>query len=115
MAFEKIVRVAGDQVTYVFNEALKKYALSDTGFVQNNAGAYVMQRSLEPDKGLAKAIKLKVIVDKNLSGVKIKTINPTGTANVNIFKNESQKELVTLYRFYLDELVNRDILQVEEA
>lgn len=114
MAFATEVTVTGDQWTYLFNTALKKYALSDTGFVQNNAGAYVMQRSLEPDKGLAKAIKLKVIVDKNLSGVKIKTINPTGIATVNIFKNDNQKELVTLYRFYLDELVNRDILQVKK-
>ena len=45
MAFETTVKVVGDSVTYRFNPQLKKYALGDTGFVTNNAGAYVMQRS----------------------------------------------------------------------
>lgn len=113
MAFETSVKVAGDSVTYRFNSNLKKYALSDTGFVTNNAGAYVMQRSLEPAKGLANAIKLKVVVDKNLTGVKIKTVNPNGAATVNIFKHPDNEEMVTLYRFYLDELVAREILRVD--
>ena len=55
MAFETTVKVVGDSVTYRFNPQLKKYALGDTGFV-TNAGAYVMQRSLNQLKGLAKAI-----------------------------------------------------------
>ena len=53
MAFETTVKVVGDSVTYRFNPQLKKYALGDTGFVTNNAGAYVMQRSLEPE-GISK-------------------------------------------------------------
>lgn len=114
MAFEKSVKVAGDTVTYEFNPGLKKYALGDTGFVQNNAGAYIMQRALEPSKGLAQSIKLKVSIDKNLTGVKIKTVNPSGNDTVNIFKN-SNPELVELFRFYLNELVEREILLVKEA
>ncbi|MDR3191157.1 MAG: DUF1831 domain-containing protein [Lactobacillaceae bacterium] len=109
MAFEQTVKVAGDNVTYLFNSELKKYALMDTGFIQNNAGAYIMQRALEPNKGLEKSIKLKVAVDKDITGVKIKTVNPSGNDTVNIFKNENP-ELVELYRFYLNELVERGIL-----
>lgn len=113
MAFETTVKVVGDSVTYRFNPQLKKYALGDTGFVTNNAGAYVMQRSLEPAKGLAKAIKLKVVVDKDLSGVKIKTVNPNGAAMVNIFNRKDNAEMIELYRFYLNELVEREILFAE--
>ena len=34
-----------------------------------------MKRSLEPEKGLDNAIKLKVVVNKQLTGIKIKTVN----------------------------------------
>ncbi|MFL1695269.1 DUF1831 domain-containing protein [Weissella kandleri] len=112
MAFEKAVQLLGDTVTYRFNPNLKKYALSDTGFVQNNAGAYVMQRALEPSKGLNQSIKLKIVINADLTGMKLKTINPSGNATVNIFKNSEQAELVELLRYYLNELVERDILEV---
>jgi hypothetical protein len=110
MAFETVVKVPGDADTYVFNPALKKYALGDTGFVQNNAGAYIMQRALEPSKGLDRSIKLKVVVDKALSGVKIKTVSPKGDSTVNIFNHKDGAEMVELYHFYLNELVERGIL-----
>lgn len=113
MAFETTVKVPGDSVTYHFNPQLKKYALGDTGFVTNNAGAYVMQRSLEPAKGLANAIKLKVVVNKDLTGMKIKTVNPNGAATVNIFARKENEEMVELYHFYLNELVDREILTVD--
>ncbi|MDR3240740.1 MAG: DUF1831 domain-containing protein [Lactobacillaceae bacterium] len=114
MAFEKVVQVAGDTVKYIFNPELKRYALGDTGFVQNNAGAYVMQRALEPSKGLEKSIKLKVSVDKDLTGIKIKTVNPSGNDTVNIFTGD-KTELVELFRFYLNELVDREIVTTENA
>jgi hypothetical protein len=113
MAFQTSVKVPGDSVTYSFNPKLKKYALGDTGFVQNNAGAYIMQRSLEPSKGLEKAIKLKVVVDKDLTGVKIKTVSPKGDATVNIFTHKDGQEMIELYHFYLNELVEREILTVQ--
>ncbi|GAK30601.1 hypothetical protein WOSG25_040410 [Weissella oryzae SG25] len=114
MAFEKIVKVTGDEQTYAFNPALKKYALSDTGFIQNNAGAYVMQRALEPSKGLAHSIKLKVVINKELTGMKIKTVNSSGTAIVDIFKlAQKDPELIELYHFYLQELIEREIIMIK--
>lgn len=114
MAFEHSVKVAGDSSTYTFNPQLKKYALGDTGFVQNNAGAYIMQRTLQPEKGLAKSIKLKIVINKELTGMKIKTVNANGTTLVDIFKLASKEpELIELYRFYLNELVEREIMTVD--
>ncbi|KAA8433078.1 cysteine desulfurase [Weissella sagaensis] len=113
MAFDTTVKVIGDDVIYQFNPQLKQYALGDTGFVKNNAGSYVMKRSLEPEKGLDNAIKLKVVVDKALTGIKIKTVNPSGNATVNIFKHQKHTELEKLYRFYLNELVDREILKIK--
>ncbi|SCB88494.1 cysteine desulfurase [Weissella bombi] len=113
MAFETTVKVTGDNVVYQFNPQLKQYALGDTGFVKNNAGSYVMKRSLEPEKGLDNAIKLKVVVDKALTGIKIKTVNPSGNATVNIFKHKQHEELEKMYRFYLNELVEREIITIK--
>lgn len=113
MAFDTTVKVIGEDVIYQFNPQLKQYALGDTGFVKNNAGSYVMKRSLEPEKGLDNAIKLKVVVDKALTGIKIKTINPSGNATVNIFKHQKHVELEKLYHFYLNELVDREILKIK--
>ncbi len=111
MAFEEVVTVPGDPQKYRLNVAVKRYALLDLGFVRNNAGAYVMERSLQPMKGLAKAIKLKVVVNQDLTGIKIKTVNPVGTAKVNIFNLADNGALLELYHYYLDELVTREILQ----
>lgn len=114
MAFETTVTVPGDKNTYVFNPNMRKYALTDLGFVPNNAGTYVMERALQPMKGLQASIKLKVMVDKNLSGIKIKTMNPAGNDRVDIFKNSDNEEMVELYNYYLNELVSRDIISIAD-
>lgn len=114
MAFETTVTVPGDKNTYVFNPNMRKYALTDLGFVTNNAGTYVMERALQPMKGLQASIKLKVMVDKNLTGIKIKTMNPAGNDHVDIFKNSDNEEMVELYNYYLNELVSRDIISIAD-
>lgn len=111
MAFTKEVTILGDDVTYKINPNLKKYALTDVGFVKNNAGAYVMQRALEPDKGLENSIKLKLAINGSVDGFKMKVVNPSGNTNINIFKSNDQANLVELLTYYLNELVNRDILK----
>jgi len=114
MAFETTVTIPGDKNTYVFNPSLRKYALTDLGFITNNAGTYVMERALQPMKGLKASIKLKVMVDKNLTGMKIKTLNPAGTDRVDIFKNTDNEEMVELYHYYLNELISRDVMRIAE-
>ncbi|MCW0952635.1 DUF1831 domain-containing protein [Weissella ceti] len=114
MAFETTVTVPGDKQTYIFNPNMRKYALTDLGFITNNAGTYVMERALQPMKGLQASIKLKVMVDKNLTGIKIKTMNPAGNDRVDIFKNPDNAEMVELYNYYLNELVSRDVIKIAE-
>ena len=55
MAFKQQVSIPGD-ATYQISQDIKKYTLGDLGFITNNAGAYVLHRSLEPEKALANAI-----------------------------------------------------------
>lgn len=44
--------------------------------------------------------------------MKIKTVNPNGAAAV-IFARKDNEEMVELYHFYLNELVDREILTVD--
>ena len=63
MAFDQQVTIPGD-ATYRLSPQIKKYTLGDLGFITNNAGAYTLHRSLEPEKALANAVKLKVTVNQ---------------------------------------------------
>ncbi|QIL50889.1 DUF1831 domain-containing protein [Weissella coleopterorum] len=112
MAFTKTVTILGDKNIYQINPTLKKYALTDIGFVKNNAGTYVMQRALEPAKGLEQSIKFKVAINETTDGFKMKVVNASGNTNINIFKASDQTELVELLRYYLDELVSRNIITI---
>ena len=113
MAFTKEVTILGDDITYEINPTLKKYALTDVGFVKNNAGTYVMQRALQPDKGLENSVKLKVAINGSVDGFKMKVVNASGNTNINIFKLNNQSDLVELLRYYLDELVSREIIKIK--
>ena len=74
MAFDQQVTIPGD-ATYRLSPQIKKYTLGDLGFITNNAGAYTLHRSLEPEKALANAVKLKVTVNPDLTGFKMSTVS----------------------------------------
>ncbi|MBS0949896.1 cysteine desulfurase [Weissella minor] len=110
MAFEKEIKIPGDDRTYVISPRIRRYALTDTGFVNQKNGTFVMERSLESMKPITGAVKLKVVVNGTLDGMKIKTLNPAGTVTVNLFKMKDNAEMVELYHFYLEELIQREII-----
>jgi hypothetical protein len=110
MAFEKQVTVPGDANTYAISPNIKKYALTDTGFINKPNGTYVMERSLEPMKPVNAAITLKIVVNATLSGLKIKTLNPAGTITINLFDIHDNAEMVKLYHYYIDDLIHREVL-----
>lgn len=110
MAFNKIVTIP-DDATYQLSNDIKKYTLGDLGFITNNAGVYVLHRALEPEKSLANAIQLKMSVNQELTGFKLSTVSAGDVVRVNIFKNSHAEEMVTLYHFFMTELVARGVLE----
>lgn len=110
MAFDQQVTIPGD-ATYRLSPQIKKYTLGDLGFITNNAGAYTLHRSLEPEKALANAVKLKVTVNPELTGFKMSTVSAGDVVRVDIFKNQQAAEMVPLYHFFVDELVARGVLE----
>ncbi|MGY3742432.1 DUF1831 domain-containing protein [Leuconostoc inhae] len=110
MAFNKIVTVP-DDATYQLSDNIKKYTLSDLGFITNNAGVHVLHRALEPEKYLANAIQLKISVNQELNGFKLSTLSAGDVVRVNIFKNNNAEEMVKLYHFFMTELIARNVLE----
>lgn len=113
MAFTKIVQLAGDTTTYMISPQIKKYALLDTGFIQQRNGSYQLQRQLETDKAFADSFKLKVVVNEDLTGIKMKVVNAQGTAVVNIFNHQKAALLTEQLQYFVNELINREILLVK--
>ncbi|AFT81878.1 cysteine desulfurase [Leuconostoc carnosum] len=110
MAFDKQVTIPSDG-TYKLSENIKKYTLGDLGFVTNPAGVHVLHRALEPEKALNNAIQLKISINRELTGFKISTVSAGDVVRVDIFKNKNADEIVTLYRFFMDELMTRGVLE----
>ncbi|GEK27939.1 DUF1831 domain-containing protein [Furfurilactobacillus siliginis] len=110
MAFATEVQVSGDAHTYQLSPEIKKYTLRDLGFAETNAGGFVLERPLDPRAGLARSIKLRLLVNKDLTGFKLNTVNPTGTGNVNIFQNTNKDVLVEQFGYQMDNLIERKVL-----
>jgi hypothetical protein len=110
MAFATTVTMPNDG-TYRLHPNLKKYTLGDLGFVTNPAGVHVLHRALEPDKALANAIQLKMSVNKDLNAFKLSTVSAGDVVRVDIFRHPNQEQLVEMYRHYIDNLVEREVLQ----
>ncbi|CAK1226332.1 DUF1831 domain-containing protein [Fructobacillus tropaeoli] len=110
MAFAKSVTIPNDG-TYEIDPQIKKFALLDLGFLTNNAGAFVLKRPLQPDLPVDQSIKLKVTVSKDLTGFKMVVVSAGEVAPVDIFARADKDELVKIYRYYLQELEDRQVLK----
>lgn len=110
MAFAKEVTLKGDQHTYAISPEVKRYALTDVGFIATKAGNFAMERSLGGSSPYEKSYKLKVTVAKDLSGFKLAITTANGLQTVNIFGDPKKEENVTQYNFIMDNLVSRNIL-----
>ncbi|MGF7437773.1 DUF1831 domain-containing protein [Lentilactobacillus senioris] len=110
MAFSKEVKLTGDKHTYAISPAIKRYALTDVGFIVTKAGNFALERSLSGSSPYEKGYKLKVTVAKDFSGFKLAITTANGLQSVNIFNDPSKSDNVTQYNFIMDNLVSRDIL-----
>lgn len=110
MAFDKTVTIPGDK-TYKLSNNIKKYTLGDLGFITNKAGVHILHRALEPEKALDNAIQLKVSINQELTGFKMSTVSAGEVVRVDIFKNNNAAELVKLYYFFVNELIERGVLE----
>ncbi|MDF7637123.1 cysteine desulfurase [Leuconostocaceae bacterium ESL0958] len=108
MAFQ--TRLTAPEGSYQINPNIKKYALLDLGFFQNKAGAYTLQRSLQPALPIDQAVQLKVAVNADLTKLKIQVVSAADLP-VSIEKRQDAADLLTLYRYFMQELVDRQVVE----
>ncbi|KIS03073.1 DUF1831 domain-containing protein [Paucilactobacillus wasatchensis] len=111
MAFEKRVQVIGDTDTYSISPAIKKYTLRDLGFEVSKRGSFTFERSLDPSSPYKAAAKLKIVVNDDLTGFKMNTVNASGTGTMNIFTSTRTDEFVTQYHYVLAEMIDRGVFE----
>ncbi|MDK6729480.1 cysteine desulfurase, partial [Aerococcus urinae] len=77
-------------------------------------GNYELTRLLENVPNSGDGFLLKIIINKNLSGVKINITDKSGLRLVNIFKSEDKHIIQEKFYFLMDSLVERGIFTKQE-
>ena len=114
MAFETSITLKDCLYTYKLHPNVKKFTLKDNTFAETKVGNFELSRLLEEIPNSGQGFLLKIIFNKDLSGVKINITDKSGLRLVNIFKSESQKIIQEKFYFLMDSLVERDIFIKEE-
>ena len=111
MAFETSVSLQNCDYTYAIHPNIKKYTLRDNAFAQTKVGNYELNRLLEAVPNSGDGFKLKIIINKDLTGFKINITDKSGLRLVNIFKNPENKIIQQKFYFLMDSLVEREIFE----
>lgn len=110
---KEVNTIKGDQQSYRVNANIKKYALSDVGFIKTPRGNFVLQRSLDPMDPYTAKKKLKVTIDHNLKLLDMSTTDASGLQTIDIFKKGGDPAAIEQYHFIVQNLLEREIIANE--
>lgn len=88
--------------------------MRDNTFAETKVGNYELTRLLENVPNSGDGFLLKIIINKDLSGVKINITDKSGLRLVNIFKSEDNHIIQEKFYFLMDSLVERGIFTKQE-
>lgn len=108
MAFAKTAVLKGFDRTFSVSPECKPYTLRDNGFSETKGGNFQYKRSLDTEH--RNGLVLKVTVDKELTGVKISTVNNKGLSAVDVTKLENNAMVLEKINFIFDGFVDRSVL-----
>ena len=111
MAFEKTIKLQNCRYDYTLSPSVKKFTLKDNTFFETKVGNYELTRLLEKVPNSGEGFLLKIIINKDLTGVKINITDKSGLRLVNIFKNPENKIIQQKFYFLMDSLVEREIFE----
>ena len=114
MAFQTTIHLKDCSFSYSLGENVKKFTLRDNTFVETKVGNYELTRLLENVPNSGDGFLLKIIINKELSGVKINITDKSGLRLVNIFKSEDNHIIQEKFYFLMDSLVERGIFTKQE-
>ena len=111
MAFTQTAQLNGSTQLYQVSPQCKRYTLRDNGFVETKAGNFQFVRTLDDAEGAhKKGLRLKVVVSKDLSQLKMSTTTSNGLQAVNVYQLKDMDMVIEKLEFILAGFVNRDVL-----
>lgn len=113
MALSETAKVLGAKTAYRLSPQIKRYTLMDTGFMKTKNGNFQLERALDPNSPFNAAIKLRVVVGKDLDKLSMAVTTANGLRAVDIFKDDKTAANAEQYQFIIENLVERQV--IEEA
>lgn len=109
MAFEQTIRLSNCLYDYTISPSVKKFTLKDNTFFETKVGNYELTRLLEKVPNSGEGFKLKIVINKELTGGKINITDKSGLRLVDIFKSEDHEIHQQKFYFLMDSLVERGV------
>ncbi|MDR1568294.1 MAG: DUF1831 domain-containing protein [Streptococcaceae bacterium] len=113
MAFEKRVQLESSKYGYRLSPSVKKFTLRDNGFSETPRGNFQFERLLETVPNSGEGFKLKIIVNNELTKLKLSITDDSGLRSVNIFKNSENEIIQEKFYFQMQTLVDRGVLNFD--
>lgn len=111
MQFQASQQLTGDPTTYQISDQIKQYPLIDLGFEKTRQGSFKYEGSLDRQNPFKPVAKLRIVINQDLTGFKMDTVNATGLQKINIFQMPRAEEFQTQLHFIMDEMVDREIFK----
>lgn len=111
MQFQASQQLTGDPTTYQISDQIKQYPLIDLGFEKTRQGNFKYEGSLDRQNPFKPVAKLRIVINQDLTGFKMDTVNATGLQKINIFQMPRAEEFQTQLHFIMDEMVEREIFK----
>lgn len=108
MAFKEEATLLGFDRTFKVSPECRPYTLRDNGFTNTKQGNFEYRRPLDSES--RQGLVLKVMVDKNLKGIKISTVTDKGFKTVDVSKLDNNAMVVEKVNFIFDGFVDRNVL-----
>lgn len=114
MALTETAKVLGAPAAYRLSPQIKRYTLMDTGFMKTKNGNFQLERALDPNSPFNAAIKLRIVVGKDLDKLSMAVTTANGLRAVDIFKDAKTAPNVEQYQYIVANLIERQVLTEAE-
>lgn len=110
MAFTKEVQLKGDRHHYQISPELKLFTLSDLGFTKTRNGNFETKLSLDPNSPyLKKSLKLKVMINQDLTTFKMAIVDGSELKAVDIFSTDKFASEREQFDFVMNNFILRKV------
>ena len=109
MAIKQQANLPGFNRSFQMHPDCKPYTLRDNGFENTKGGNFMYKRPMDSES--RQGLVLKVIVDKEITGLRISTVSQNGLKNIDVMNLANNDMLVEKINFIFDGFVDRGVME----